>query len=62
MSTSFKALAIWAAITLLLYLVGSFVAVSFNPSDWSTEGRMIFGVLVISGAVAAVVSVALENA
>ena len=62
MSTSFKALAIWAAMTLLLYLVGSFVAVSFNPSGWATEGRIIFALLVISGAVAAVVSVVLEDA
>lgn len=61
MTTSFKALAVWAAMTLLLYLAGSFVAVSFNPSDWASEGRSLFALLVISGAVAAIVAVALED-
>ncbi len=62
MTTSLKALAIWAAMTFLLYLAGSFVAVSFNPSCWATEGRMLFALLVIAGAFAAVLSVVLEDA
>lgn len=31
----------WIAITVIIYLGGSFVAVSFDPNDWDTGGRVV---------------------
>lgn len=31
----------WIAITAIIYLGGSFVAVSFDPNDWDTGGRIV---------------------
>jgi hypothetical protein len=43
-----KVIAIGIALTVFLYLVFSFVAVSFDPNQWAIEGRVLFGFFVIA--------------
>jgi hypothetical protein len=44
---------------LVLYAVGAFVAVSWNPACWSIEGRVLYGLFgtIVSSGVAAAVTI-----